>query len=331
MLLSAHLLHDIAHVPVMVDVIRELTNAGGESFMGQENPFLLVVDDDFESRDLLSRRLKIKGYKVAVAEGGRAAMELMKSQRFDLLLLDIMMPEISGLECLRALRRRFSSSELPIIMVTARNDTESIVNALNMGANDYVTKPIDFPVVLARVQAQLLRKEVEENLRSAKKELETRVVEQTKSLEQTNEQLRSELNERRRIVEELCLSEARFRTTFEDAPIGMVITSEDGTLVKVNKTLCEMLGYGEEELIGKTLLDIIHPEERQDINSLHYDLLHGKLTTTQVDRCLITKCLEPLRTCLTVTAIPYQSGKDLFGFIMIETVTDRKRDGSDTE
>jgi len=126
--------------------------------MGNEEHTLLVVDDEEMNRDLLSRRLERKGYRVVVAEGGREAIDAVANEPIDLVLLDIMMPGIDGLEVLETLRRRHSQSELPIIMATAKGESEDVVHALELGANDYVVKPLDFPVVLARVQAQLRTK-----------------------------------------------------------------------------------------------------------------------------------------------------------------------------
>jgi len=116
---------------------------------------LLVVDDNKLNREMLSRRLQRKGYVVTEAENGNQALELIESRTFDLALLDIMMPGISGIEALEVVRRRHSAAELPVIMATAKSQSEDIVEALRLGANDYVTKPIDFPVLLARVQTHL--------------------------------------------------------------------------------------------------------------------------------------------------------------------------------
>lgn len=123
--------------------------------MTRETRTLLVVDDNETNRDLLSRRLERKGYRVVTAADGIEALEQARHTPVDLILLDIMMPRLSGLEVLRALRERRSPAELPIIMVSARGDSTDVVEALSLGANDYVTKPIDFAVVLARVQSHL--------------------------------------------------------------------------------------------------------------------------------------------------------------------------------
>jgi CheY-like chemotaxis protein len=119
---------------------------------------LLVVDDNEENRDLLSRRLAKKGFSVLLASSGEEALRAVSDKPVDLVLLDIMMPGLSGIDVLKELRAKHSAAELPVIMTTAKTDSEDVVEALDLGANDYVTKPIDFPVVLARVQAQLRQK-----------------------------------------------------------------------------------------------------------------------------------------------------------------------------
>lgn len=124
--------------------------------MGEE--VLLVVDDEAMNRDMLSRRLQREGFQVLVAEGGASALDMVARQRVDLVLLDIMMPGMSGIEVLSTLRRRHSPAQLPIIMVSASSDSSQVVEALNLGANDYVTKPVNLPVTLARVQSQLARR-----------------------------------------------------------------------------------------------------------------------------------------------------------------------------
>lgn len=116
---------------------------------------LLVVDDNEANRDILSRRLERSGFTVLVAADGPSALDIVERSRVDLVLLDIMMPGMNGIDVLKVLRATHSAAELPVIMATAKTDSEDVVEALTLGANDYVTKPIDFPVVLARVQAHL--------------------------------------------------------------------------------------------------------------------------------------------------------------------------------
>src|SRR3989441_9793013 len=128
---------------------------------------LLIVDDNEMNRDMLARRLARKGYVIGLAGNAKELLERVKQDAVDLVLLDIEMPEISGLEALKNLREHYSPAELPIIMVTAKDQSDDVVRALNLGANDYVTKPIDFAVALARIGTQLSHKRAQEGLRES--------------------------------------------------------------------------------------------------------------------------------------------------------------------
>ena len=128
---------------------------------------LLIVDDNEMNRDMLARRLARKGYEIAVTQSAHDLLERVKLDGTDLVLLDIEMPEVSGLDALKTLREAYSAIELPIIMVTAKNQSEDIVKALDLGANDYLTKPIDFPVALARIGTQLSHKRAQEALKES--------------------------------------------------------------------------------------------------------------------------------------------------------------------
>jgi len=135
---------------------------------------ILVVDDNEMNRDFLSRRLAKKGFTVDVAEDGFKALEWIDKNPCDLMLLDIMMPGMSGIEVLEKIRETRDGTELPVIMATAKDTRDDIVGALKLGANDYVTKPIDFPVVVARVNAQLGLKRANDRVRSLVREVERR-------------------------------------------------------------------------------------------------------------------------------------------------------------
>ena len=127
--------------------------------MQEKSPLVLVVDDTPENRDLIRRQLARAGYEVMEAEEGMTAIEILQREPIDLVVLDVMMPQVSGIEVLRIVRQTRTAAELPVIMATAKDGSEDVVEALQHGANDYVTKPIDFPVLLARVEAHLRTKE----------------------------------------------------------------------------------------------------------------------------------------------------------------------------
>ncbi|HHQ47541.1 MAG TPA: response regulator [Acidobacteria bacterium] len=137
------------------------------SSKGELSGSILVVDDNEMNRDMLSRRLARRGYTVEVAEDGARALERIEAGRYDLVLLDIMMPGLDGYQVLETVRERWAPSDLPVVMATAKSESEDVVRALKMGANDYVTKPFDFPEVLARVRTQIALKRSAEALSRA--------------------------------------------------------------------------------------------------------------------------------------------------------------------
>ena len=124
-----------------------------------EQQRVLVVDDVEENRDMLCRRLKRKGFTAVSAESGEQALEMLDRERFDLVLLDWMMPGMSGLEVLEKIRHSYGQTDLPVVMTTARSESEDVVQALERGANDYVSKPFDFKVLVARLKTHITVKE----------------------------------------------------------------------------------------------------------------------------------------------------------------------------
>ncbi len=163
--------------------------------LSEDCGLLLVVDDNEMNRDMLSRRLARRGHTVHVAEDGHLALAMIEQTRYDVILLDITMPGIDGIETLSRLRKKFPPTDLPVIMATAKDQTDDVVNALRAGANDYVTKPLDFPIVLARVQTQLaLKRSVDRN-----RALESALKQHNEKLESANRRMQGDLSAAARI------------------------------------------------------------------------------------------------------------------------------------
>ena len=116
---------------------------------------ILVVDDNRVYRDVLARRLRHAGYDVLTAESGRAALERVEHEEISLMLLDMAMPEMDGIAVLQELRKTQGALDLPVLMVSAEGDTPRMVTAIDLGANDFLTKPIDFELLLAKIRRQL--------------------------------------------------------------------------------------------------------------------------------------------------------------------------------
>ncbi|MHB1229883.1 MAG: diguanylate cyclase [Halothiobacillus sp.] len=132
---------------------------------------LLIVDDRAENLELMQRRLVREGYRVTVCNSGRDALARLETDSFDVILLDWLMPDMSGKEVLAKIRSRFSAHELPVIVVTARHGSDTIVDALTHGANDYLAKPLDFPVALARLATQVYLRKITRQLAEANRQL----------------------------------------------------------------------------------------------------------------------------------------------------------------
>lgn len=240
---------------------------------------LLIVDDISDNRTILARRFQRRGFDIVEADNGLTAIEMITQQEFDLVLLDIMMPGIDGIETLKRIRAQKSAATLPVIMVTAKSESSNVVDALELGANDYVTKPVDFAVALARVNTQISRRHAEIQLVSANEalaqvneDLERRVEERTSRLIDANKRLKIEIADREesqarsqylayhdsltglgnRLLFKDQLEEAlRDRATNSD-PIAVLFVDLDGF-----KTINDALGHSIGDLLLKAIANRI--------------------------------------------------------------------------
>jgi len=125
----------------------------------------LVADDDENNRYTLTRRLRQLGYpNVVTAENGRIALECIREQAFDMVLLDIMMPELSGYDVLERLRAEGRLADLPVIVISALEDIDSVVRCIELGAEDYLTKPFNPTLLKARITAALEKKRLRDEV-----------------------------------------------------------------------------------------------------------------------------------------------------------------------
>jgi adenylate cyclase len=137
----------------------------------REPPFILVVDDNEANRDILATRLKAHGYETMQARDGEEALALAYEHRPDLILLDVMMPKLDGIEVTRRLKQDKAMPFTPIILVTAKTDTKDVVAGLDAGADEYLTKPIDQGALVARVRSVLRLKALHDQVADQAAEL----------------------------------------------------------------------------------------------------------------------------------------------------------------
>ncbi len=150
---------------------------------------ILIVDDLPKNLQVLGSILKEQGYQVEFATNGIQAIEWLKEKEFDLILLDIMMPEMDGFEVCKRVRAGEPNKNVPIIFLTAKTDKESVLKGYELGAQDYVTKPFDSRELLARVKTQIELKAAREELEQMNQVLEKKVEERTQELAITNKKL----------------------------------------------------------------------------------------------------------------------------------------------
>lgn len=158
---------------------------------------ILVVDDVEGNRELLCRRLAPFGYDLHQVESGQAALDFIRARKPDLVLLDYMMPVMNDVEVVRVLRQDWQLATLPVIMVTARAESEAVVAALDAGADDYVTKPIDFEVLRARIETQLAKQRSSDQLKQANAALDERATMRVLAFDELKNELEREITMRR--------------------------------------------------------------------------------------------------------------------------------------
>lgn len=188
-----------------------------------EKSLILLVDDVPANLHLLTAALRAE-YRIKAVTSGKAALELaaLSEDKPELILLDMMMPDMNGIEVLRRLRQNKQTREIPVIFISADSSEQSQLDSLEMGADDYLTKPIVQTVLQVRVRNLLQRKQTEELLRKSAEEIED---------------------------------------LYNHAPCGYHSLDKDGFIVKINDTELQWLGYTREEVVGKIKLpDLLTPE-----------------------------------------------------------------------
>lgn len=126
--------------------------------MTEQTCHILVVDDDMLARMEAAQCAKLHGHTVTMADGGAKALELLRSEAFDLVLLDLMMPEVDGFEVLRQMQADEKLREIPVLVVSGAEETESVARCIEMGAAGHLAKPVDPELLAARVSASLVEK-----------------------------------------------------------------------------------------------------------------------------------------------------------------------------
>jgi two-component system cell cycle response regulator len=208
--------------------------------VGSRSPSLLVADDEQAILDLLRRRLEALGCEVSVLPGGTRVVETARAQLPDLILLDVMMPDLDGFAVCQALKADESVRDIPVIMMTARSETDSRIKGLELGAHDYVAKPFETAELMARIRAALRVKQLQDDLKEANQQL-ARLA--------TSDPL-TDLPNRRRFDEEFFLAIERSRRNGD--PLSVMMIDLDH-FKRINDTYGHLAGDDALRQLGRLL------------------------------------------------------------------------------
>jgi class 3 adenylate cyclase len=227
---------------------------------------ILIVDDNEANRDILARRLEVNGYQLAMAADGEEAIARARALLPDLILLDVMMPKLDGLEVCRRLKADKSLPFMPIILVTARSDTKDVVAGLDVGGDEYLTKPVDQAALVARVRSILRVKELHDTVH----EQAQRLAAQSNELAQWNRTLEQ------RVADQLAEIDRMGRLQrFLSPQIAELIVSSGSESVleshrrEITVVFCDLRGF-------TSFAEIAEPEEVSKVVREYHETL-GRL------------------------------------------------------
>jgi diguanylate cyclase (GGDEF)-like protein len=299
------------------------------------NGKLLIVDDLGDNRAVLGRRLQRRGFEIVEADCGREALRLVGENTFDLVLLDIMMPDMDGREVLRQIRATYSDTELPVIMVSARCD---VVEALKIGANDYVTKPVDFSIALERVTRQIGRRraafellQTNEALEKENSALEARISERSAKLLKVNSMIQAEMERRIATEEEIAylarhdaLTGLYNRFSFDEKLIAarqvaleggeqlsLLFVDLDG-FKNVNDTLGHSIGDALLRAVAVRLKNILGPHDfSARLGGDEFAIVHASNDVQTTATAFALKVLRTISDCRHIEGNPVYIGASI--------------------
>lgn len=211
-----------------------------------KNSVILIIDDNPANLKVLFDCLEMEGFEVLVAQSGKSGMDKAVYAQPDLVLLDIVMPEMNGFETCRCLKENEVTSRIPVIMITALADTEHKVEGFKYGAVDYITKPINIEEVLARITTHLKLKYLNENL---EREIEKRTLE----LQQSYENLKQEMETRKKAQEELKQLQNFLENIVDSMPSMLVGVDGNGHVTHWNRAAEQVTNIKSDKVHGNSL------------------------------------------------------------------------------
>ena len=239
------------------------------------NITIFIVDDNPSNLRMVMDTLESSGFTAVPIRSGLETLELVKIRRPDIILLDIVMTGgIDGFETCTRLKNNPATENIPVIFMSALSEAIDKVKGFDLGAVDFITKPVYAEELISRVHTHLKISRLQEELQEINSLLEEKVLSRTGELMNANQALNLEIEERKQTETALRESEEKFRAISESANDGIIIFSGTGKITFVNRAAENIFEYGKEGLIGKKITDVMKMDDAEEnrppalINSL---------------------------------------------------------------
>ncbi|GAK60638.1 multi-sensor hybrid histidine kinase [Candidatus Vecturithrix granuli] len=265
----------------------------------QANSTILIIDDNATNLGVLTGYLRRHGFQLMIARNGADGIEKVRLGQPDLILLDVMMPDLDGFEVCRRLKAAPETSAIPVIFITALQSVEDKVKGFAAGGVDYLTKPIQEEEVLARVRTHV-------------------------QLQAQKNQLKTEIAERQRTEAALRQSEQRYQQLVNVSPDAILVSTRAGQIIFVNPAGISLFGAASpQDVLGKSTLDFVHPDDHHLISEHQRLALEGKISTTSFE-CRLVRCDGAIMD-ISVLSVQFTYQDQSANQILLRDITERKR------
>jgi two-component system, cell cycle sensor histidine kinase and response regulator CckA len=268
---------------------------------------ILIVDDELTSREKLRKIMGSFG-ECVVVENGEDALQIATSGKpFDLILLDIIMPHIDGYDVCRRLKSNETTSNIPVIFISARNEDDDVAQGLELGAVDYIKKPFSPAIVKARVRTHL-------ELKKHRDHLEDLVDERTIELKKMTKEMQAEVADRNHAEEALRENEEKYRNVVENANDAIFIAQDYLTKFANPKTVA-LTGYSTEELAKIFFTDFVHSEDKDAIVERYKRSLAGEEFSSTYSFRIISRDQKEFWAELNMASILWEGRPAVLNFL----------------
>lgn len=266
---------------------------------------ILIVDDNATNLQVLGRLLSDSGYRTGVARSGKKAIQFIEKQKVDLIIMDIMMPEMDGYETFEEIKK--IDKNIPVIFLSALKGYENKVKAFEKGGVDYIEKPFHRDEVVARINTQL-------KLQITQKKLEVQ-----------NRRLKEEIALRKESEILLIDTKRKMQALFHNAEIGILFIDENFNIQYNNPAMQRIIGYSEQELYGINLNQFVDLKDRGKDQRYWDRLISGEIDYYEVEKSFRTKSADLIDAHTKTVAYRNDDNKIEYILVLIEDITQKNR------